>query len=105
MNSAQDTNVRPNFSLAVRPVFYQTALDEFLYATHGGTMFIVRFRGQPYGLTCKHVFREFDPNTIFIADERHAKIGSKPAPVKTLCFPSSPKDGAVGTDVDDICVI
>jgi hypothetical protein len=68
-------------------------------------MFVVRFRGQLYGLTCKHVFREFEPNTVFITDEKQARKGSKPAPVKTLCYPSSPKDGAVGTDVDDICVI
>ena len=94
-----------DFGESVRPVFFQTDLEEFLYATHGGTMFVVRYHRRLYGLTCKHVLREFQPNQIFIADEKQAKQGSKPAPVKTLCFPSSPRDGAVETDIEDVCVI
>lgn len=94
-----------DFANSVRPIFFQTELEEFLYATHGGTMFVVRFRDRLYGLTCKHVFREFEPSKLFIADEKQAKKGSKPAPIKTLCYPSSPIDEAEGTDVDDICVI
>jgi hypothetical protein len=100
-----DTPFTPDFGEAIRPVLFQTELEEFLYATHGGTLFVVRFNGRLYGVTCKHVFREFGPNRIFIANEKQAQKGSKPAPVKTLCFPSSPRDGAVETDVEDICVI
>ena len=94
-----------DFGESIRPVFFQTDLDDFLYATHGGTLFIVKFKGRLYGITCKHVFRDFEPKCIFVVQEKQAKKGSKPAPVKALCFPSSPKDGAVETDVEDICVI
>jgi hypothetical protein len=94
-----------DFSDAVRPVFFQTELEEFLYATQGGTLFVVSFRGRYYALTCKHVFGDFRHGNLFVVQERNAQKGSKPAPVKTVCFPSSPVDGAVDTDVGDICVI
>ena len=37
---------RHDFAEAVRPVFFQTEYDEFMYATHGGTLFLVRFAGR-----------------------------------------------------------
>jgi hypothetical protein len=90
---------------AVRPVFFQTDFEEFLYATHGGTSFIVKYRGRTYALTCHHVFGDFRHGSLFITQEKNAKKGSKPAPVKTFCYPSSPRDEAVGSDLTDICVI
>jgi hypothetical protein len=90
---------------SVRAVFFQTELDDFQYATSGGTLFIVRFRSRPYAITCKHVLRQFEASALFVARERYAKKGSKPAPVKTLCFPSSPTGGAVDSDVEDLCII
>ena len=81
---------------AVRPVFFQTNVEEFLYATHGGTLFLVKYLGRSYALTCYHVFQDFRHGSLFITQEKNAKKGSKPAPVKTFCYPSSPKDDAVG---------
>src|ERR1019366_1780180 len=46
----------PGISEAIRPVFFQTDLDDFLYATHGGTLFLISFQGRSYALTCRHVF-------------------------------------------------
>jgi hypothetical protein len=97
--------IRQDFSDAVRAVFFQTELEDFLYATHGGSMFLVNFRGRFYGLTCKHVFGDFDASTIFITQEKHAKKGNMPAPVEGLYFPSAPVGDAAGSDVGDICVI
>jgi hypothetical protein len=94
-----------DFGEAVRPVFFQTEYDDFLYATHGGTLFLVGFRRRVYGLTCRHVFQDFEHGRLFITQEKQAKKGSKPAPVKSWCHPSSPTDGAVGTDIVDLCVI
>src|SRR5665213_3137249 len=94
-----------DFGDAVRPVIFQTELDDFLYATHGGSLFLVRYRERVYGLTCKHVFQDFEHGKLFVVDERQAQKGSKPAPVKTICYPSSPREGAAGTDIDDVCVI
>src|SRR5262249_36492599 len=89
----------------VRPVFFQTEFEEFRYATHGGTLFLVSFRGMTYGLTCRHVFQDFALEQLFVAQEKQAKKGSRSAPIKGICFPSGPVDGAVGTDLEDIGVI
>jgi hypothetical protein len=35
---ASGLTVRQDFSRAVRPVFFQTEFEEWLYATHGGTL-------------------------------------------------------------------
>ncbi len=92
---------------SVRPVFYQTEYEDFLYATDGGTLFLVRYRGKVYGLTCKHVFTGggFEANRLFVVQEKMAQKGSLPAAVKGLYYPSSPKDAALDTDITDLCVI
>jgi len=97
--------VRQDFGDAIRPVFFQTGHEDYLYATHGGTVFLVAFRGRVYGLTCGHVFQDFEYERMFITDEKQARKGSMPAPIRTLCYPSAPTDGAVGTDIVDMCVI
>jgi hypothetical protein len=56
-----------------------------LYATHGGTLFIVQFRGSYYAITCGHVFQDFSRARLFIANEKYAKKGSMPAPVGGYC--------------------
>jgi hypothetical protein len=97
--------VQQDFSESVRAVFFQTEFEDFLYATHGGTLFLVSFRGRVYALTCKHVFGDFPEGTLFITQEKQGIKGSKPAPVAGAVFPSAPVGEAVGTDVTDICVI
>ena len=97
--------VRQDFSAAVRAVFFQTELDEFQYATDGGTLFIVSFQGRYYGLTCKHVLRNFKPGKLFITQDKYGKKGSKPAPVAGITYPSAPTGAATETDVVDICVV
>ncbi|MGA7452190.1 MAG: hypothetical protein WBW73_13195, partial [Rhodoplanes sp.] len=57
--------IRQDFAEAVRPVFFQTESEEFLYATHGGTLFLVVFRGRVYGVTCAHVFGDFPHGRLF----------------------------------------
>jgi hypothetical protein len=84
---------------------FETEHEGFLYATHGGTLFLVDFRGRSYGVTVRHVFQDFEPRTLFITNERQAKKGSMSAPIKGLAYPSSPTSAAVGTDISDFCVI
>lgn len=88
-------------------MFFQTDFDDFLYATDGGTLFLVRYSGRDYGVTCRHVFTGtgFDPNRLFITQEKHAKKGSMPAPIKQVAYASSPRDAAVDADILDVCVI
>jgi hypothetical protein len=97
--------IRQNFSEAVRPIFFQTEHKEFVYATHGGTLFLVELRGRVYGVTCAHVFRDFPHGQLFVTQEKNARKGSMPGNVTGLVYPSSPRDGAVGTDVTDLCLI
>jgi hypothetical protein len=54
-------------SEAIRPVFFQTDLDDFLYATHGGTLFLISFQGRSYALTCE-IARNIAP--IFKGQQR-----------------------------------
>jgi hypothetical protein len=97
--------VRQDFSDAVRAAFYQTEYEDFVYATNGGTLFLVSFCGRVYGLTCKHVIGNFEPGRLFITQEKHATKGSKPAPIIGLAIPSASTGEAAGTDVDDICAV
>lgn len=90
---------------SIRPILFETELEDFRYATYGGTLFLVRFRGRPYALTCRHVFKDFQFRQLFVVGKKQAKKGDKPAPIQTICLPSSPRDQAVGTDIEDLCVI
>ena len=92
---------------AVRPVFFQTEYEEFLYATDGGTIFLVRFKGKIYGITARHVFtgNGFEPNKLFVTQEKHAKKGTPPAPITGVYYASAPHGAAKGTDITDICII
>ena len=53
--------IEQDIATSVRAVFFQTEFEGFLYATHGGTLFVVKYRGRHYGLTCHHVFGSFEP--------------------------------------------
>jgi hypothetical protein len=97
--------IEQDLSAAVRPALFQTDFEEFLYATHGGTLFVVSFKGRPYALTCRHIFKDFEFERLFIGADKVAQKGAKPAILKGQCYPSSPRDGAVDSDVLDLCVI
>ena len=97
--------IRQDFSEAVRPVFFQTDYEEFLYATHGGTLFLALFRGRVYGVTCAHVFGDFGHGQLFVTQEKRAQKGSMPGHVTGLVYPSSPTDEAATTDITDLCLI
>ncbi len=97
--------IEQDLKAAVRPALFQTDYENFLYATHGGTLFIVSFKGRPYALTCGHIIKDFEFGRLFITADKFAKRGAKPATLKGLCYPSAPRDGAVDTDVVDICVV
>jgi hypothetical protein len=46
-----------DFAASVRPVLFYTDIEEFQYATHGGTAFVVSYKGRPYALTCRQYSR------------------------------------------------
>lgn len=94
--------IRQDFRDAVRFVFFDTGLDEWQYATHGGTMFVVRFGSSHYALTCKHVLQDFDWRQLVVTNE---KGGTKIAGLKAVFYPSQPKEAAVDSDILDVAVI
>ena len=97
--------VEQDLNAAVRPALFQTDYEDFLYATHGGTLFIISFKGRPYALTCGHIFKDFELERLVIAGDKFPQKGDPPAKVKEKCFPSAPRGDAVDTDVVDLCAV
>jgi Trypsin-like peptidase domain len=94
-----------DFAGAVRPVLFYTDIEEFQYATHGGTGFVVSYQGRPYALTCRHVFKDFDDGQLTLFGAQFPNKGDKPAKIMAVCYPSSPQASAVDSDVTDFCLI
>ena len=76
--------IRQDFATSVRPILFDTGIDEFQYATHGGSAFVVGYRGRPYAITCKHVFKGFDEGQLTIFGAAFPVKGDKPARIKTF---------------------
>ncbi|WP_441239424.1 hypothetical protein [Bradyrhizobium sp. 930_D9_N1_4] len=87
---------------SVRFVCFETGLEDFRYATNGGTAFIVRRKGTPFGLTCRHVLRGFSIDDLVITD---APMGQKAAGIRGMYHPTNLRGEGEGSDLDDICVI
>jgi hypothetical protein len=99
---ASGIRVRQNINHAVRFVMFETGNKDFKYATHGGTCFIVLFRGTPYGLTVMHVFGDFPWADLVVTD---GKFGKKVAGLKAINYPSSASGAAEGSELLDVAVI
>jgi hypothetical protein len=97
--------VRQDFRDSVRFVMFQTDVQGWEYATHGGTAFIVNFRGKPLGLTCRHVLRDFYWGQLAITAAKFGRKGSQFAALKSLAYPSGPRGEAVGTDILDVAIM
>jgi hypothetical protein len=89
----------------VRPVFFDTGSDGWRYGTHGGTLFLAMYKGRVFGLTCKHVFGDFDFGQLFVSGERHPQRGAMPARIQGQYCPGEPTGQAQGTDAGDLCAI
>jgi hypothetical protein len=99
---ASGITIRQDIRDAVRAVLFETGFEGWEYATHGGTLFVVNYEGKVYGVTCTHVLKDFSWNQLVVTERR---IGTTRAGLKTVGYPSSPRDAAVGTDILDIAVI
>ncbi len=87
---------------SVRFVCFETHLEDFRLATNGGTAFVVRYKGTPFAITCRHVLSGFNIDDLVITD---ARLGRKVAGVKGMYYPGNLKDDVEGSDLDDVCVI
>jgi hypothetical protein len=75
--------MRQDIRAAVRPVLFQTDFEEWPYS-HGGSLFVVNFRGRCYGLTCKHVIGDEGANYLFVAPDHMPAIGMRPARIECV---------------------
>jgi hypothetical protein len=89
----------------VRAVLFATEFDDHPYATHGGTLLVVSFRGVLFGITSRHVFGDFPHEALLVTQEKQAKKGSRFASIQGIRYPSGPRGDAIGTDIVDLCLI
>jgi len=99
---ATGITVRQDFRDCARMVFYDTGNSQWRYATHGGTAFVVVFRGRPYAFTCNHVLKDFEWRQLVITN---TKFGKQIAGLQSVSCATQPRDAAADTDVIDIVVI
>jgi hypothetical protein len=94
--------IRQDFRKACRFVFFDTGLEDWTYATHGGTAFVVNVEGKVYAITARHVLGDFAWSQIMITDE---KFGRASAGICNVYSPSNPTGGAIGSDLMDVAFI
>ena len=90
-----------NFKDSVRFAPFQTGVDGWPYASHGGTVFLVSYRGRVLALTCAHVIGDFDWRGLSITDK---KFGRRLALPTCLYYPSDLRGHAAGADIADLAV-
>lgn len=91
-----------NFKDSVRFPVFQTGADDWPYASHGGTVFVVAFRGRILALTCRHVIGSFDWRGLSITEK---KFGHQLALPTSLYYPSNLRGHAAGADIEDLAVL
>jgi len=94
--------IRQDYRECIRFLMFETQFDEWRYATYGGTAFIVSTDDRVYGVTCRHVLKDFNWNQLALTDQ---KFGKAIAGLKSVRYPSAPTGGAIDSDVLDIVLI
>jgi hypothetical protein len=73
-----------------------------MYATNGGTLFIVNYAGKVFGITCRHVFGGFNWKDLVVTEKRFGQII---ADLNSIYYPTSPSGAAIDSDVLDILIV
>lgn len=95
--------IRQDFRDAARFVMFDTGIEGAEYATHGGTAFIVLFKGCPYGITALHIRGDFRWNQIALTN---LKFGDEQAGLSHVVYPSAAHtQDAEGTEMLDVAVV
>lgn len=95
-------SIRQDFRESVRFVMFKTGIEGWPLATHGGTAFIVNYRGRHFGITCKHVLGDFEWSQLRLTD---VKFGRASAGMISINYPSDPRAEAIDSDVLDVVVV
>ncbi|WP_173982892.1 hypothetical protein [Magnetospirillum sp. SS-4] len=94
--------IRQEIIEAVRFVFFDTECEEWPYATHGGTGFIVNYCNKIYAITCAHVRGDFVWAELNITNRKH---GNKIAGISEIYYITSPEEEAKDSDIVDVVVV
>ncbi|MGD9979561.1 MAG: hypothetical protein AB7H66_03235 [Hyphomonadaceae bacterium] len=94
--------IRQHFGDSVRFLMFETDVPGWEYATHGGTAFVVNYRGKFFGIMCKHCLGDFTWRQLALTDQR---FGRDLAGLKAIYYPSNPSGAAVDSDILDIAVV
>jgi hypothetical protein len=97
--------IQQDFADSVRFVHFQTEIEDFQYATDGGTAFLVNYGGVVYALTCWHVLSGYSVGTLVTTDQKNARKGSRVAQVKGVYRPTPVDDKHTDTALFDVCVV
>lgn len=94
--------VRQDFRSSVRFVMFETGVEGFKYATHGGTLFVVNVRGRPFGITVDHIKGDFEWRNLIVTEK---KFGRLFAGLQGIYHPTQPTGHAVDSDVLQLVVV
>lgn len=94
--------IRQDFRDCVRFMMFQTDDEDWQYATHGGTGFVVCHKGRYFGVTCRPILGDFNWRQIVFTDRKFGKIR---AGLKSAFYASGPTGQAVASDILDILVV
>jgi len=94
--------IRQDVRNALRLPLFQNENEEWPYTTHGGTIFLVNFRGRIFGITCRHILGDFRWNQLHVTDEQ---FGRQLAHLKAIFYPSNPREHATESDLLDLAIL
>lgn len=87
---------------AIRWVFFETDQAGWEYAWHGGTLFVVLFRGVPYGITAKHNRHDFSWQQLCVTNQR---VGWRVAAINGIYYPTVVAGAHLDSDLGDVAVV
>jgi len=98
-------SARQDYGESARLPLFLTDLEDFMYATPAGTVFLVNYEEKIYGLTCHHVLGDKELHRLVITDQKAALKGGKLAPISGVYYTKPNTETTEGTDIVDVCVI
>lgn len=95
--------VRQDITVSTRFVMFKTRTEGWEgFASNVGAATIVNYQNNIFGITAKHVLKDFTWRELAITNE---KFGNMVAGLSAIYYPSSPRESAAETDITDIAII
>ena len=95
-------NILQSLKDACRWVCFETNIEGWEVATHGGTLFIVTYEGVPYGLTARHNLHSFEWGNLIVTKTR---LGDRIAGLREVSYAKSILSDTDGSDLFDVAIV